>query len=136
MRPMPTGRRRARQLSDLAREAVDLCRARSDATPISRSAPRRWPGCWSAGYGYRGDAETYDDLANANLIRVIERRKGLPVALGVMWLHAARAAGWAAHGVDFPAHFLVALEGSGQPGRCSTCSTAARRSTRAICARC
>ena len=55
--------------------------------------------------------ETYDDPANANLIRVTERRRGLPVALGVIWLHAARAAGWDSHGVDFPSHFLVALEG-------------------------
>jgi len=60
---------------------------------------------------YRGDVDTYDDPANANLIRVIERRQGLPVALGILWLHAARAAGWAAHGVDFPGHFLIALEG-------------------------
>ena len=42
---------------------------------------------------------------------MIERRKGLPVALGVIWLHAARAAGWGAHGVDFPAHFMIALQG-------------------------
>ena len=55
--------------------------------------------------------QTYDDPANANLIRVTERRRGLPVALGVIWLHAARAAGWGSHGVDFPMHFLVALEG-------------------------
>jgi regulator of sirC expression with transglutaminase-like and TPR domain len=63
-------------------------------------------------YGYRGDTETYDDLDNANLIRVIERRRGLPVALGILWLHAARSAGWDAHGVDFPGHFLIALEGA------------------------
>ncbi len=44
---------------------------------------------------------------------MLARRRGLPVALGVLWLHAARAAGWPAHGVDFPAHFLVALEGAG-----------------------
>ncbi|HBK07588.1 MAG TPA: hypothetical protein DDZ81_17345 [Acetobacteraceae bacterium] len=62
-------------------------------------------------FGYAGDTETYDDPANANLIRVIERRRGLPVALGVLWLHAARSAGWGSHGVDFPAHFLIALEG-------------------------
>lgn len=62
-------------------------------------------------FGYSGDVETYDDPANANLIRVTERRRGLPVALGVIWLHAARAAGWECHGVDFPAHFLVALDG-------------------------
>jgi regulator of sirC expression with transglutaminase-like and TPR domain len=37
----------------------------------------------------------------------------LPVALGIIWLHTARAAGWGAHGVDFPAHFLVVLEGKG-----------------------
>jgi regulator of sirC expression with transglutaminase-like and TPR domain len=62
---------------------------------------------------YRGDRETYNNPANANLIRVIERRRGLPVALGILWLHTARAAGWTAHGVDFPGHFLVALTGHG-----------------------
>ncbi|MCA3277720.1 MAG: tetratricopeptide repeat protein [Roseomonas sp.] len=62
-------------------------------------------------FGYQGDSETYEDMANANLIRVVERRRGLPVALGILWLHAADAAGWAAFGVDFPGHFLLALEG-------------------------
>jgi regulator of sirC expression with transglutaminase-like and TPR domain len=61
-------------------------------------------------HGYAGDSETYDDLANANLLRVIERRRGLPVALGIIWIHAARAAGWTAWGIDFPAHFLVGIE--------------------------
>ena len=37
-------------------------------------------------YGYRGDSETYDDLQNADLVRVIERRKGLPVALSILYL--------------------------------------------------
>ena len=63
-------------------------------------------------FGFAGDDRTYDDPANANLIRVLERGRGLPVALGILWLHAAEAAGWGAHGVDFPGHFLVALEGS------------------------
>jgi regulator of sirC expression with transglutaminase-like and TPR domain len=62
-------------------------------------------------YGFLGDSDSYDDPANANLIRVLERRRGLPVALGIIWLHAARAAGWEAHGVDFPAHFMIALQG-------------------------
>jgi len=44
---------------------------------------------------------------------VTERRKGLPVALGVLWLHCARAADWPAHGIDFPGHFLIALGGKG-----------------------
>lgn len=64
--------------------------------------------------GYRGDELTYDDLQNANLMRVIDRRKGLPVALGILYIHAARAQGWTAHGLNFPAHFLIALERSGE----------------------
>ncbi|MDN3567483.1 SirB1 family protein [Paeniroseomonas aquatica] len=64
-----------------------------------------------ARFGYAGDTEDYENPDNANLIRVVERRRGLPVALGVIWLHAAEAAGWAAHGVDFPGHFLLAVEG-------------------------
>jgi regulator of sirC expression with transglutaminase-like and TPR domain len=65
-------------------------------------------------HGYQGDSETYDDPANANLIRVVARRRGLPVALGVVWLHTAQAAGWVAHGVDFPGHFLIAVTCPGQ----------------------
>lgn len=57
--------------------------------------------------GYRGDGETYDDLANADLMRVIERRKGLPIALSILYLHTARAQGWTAEGINFPGHFLV-----------------------------
>jgi regulator of sirC expression with transglutaminase-like and TPR domain len=96
-------------LSDLARDAVAIA-----GTIGTNDLPMRaeaLAGLIAGRYAYAGDVETYDDLANANLIRVIERRRGLPVALGIIWLHAARAAGWGAHGVDFPAHFLVALEG-------------------------
>jgi regulator of sirC expression with transglutaminase-like and TPR domain len=61
-------------------------------------------------YGYRGDGETYDDMANANLMRVIDRRRGLPVALGILYLHAARAQGWPICGLNFPGHFLLRLD--------------------------
>lgn len=61
-------------------------------------------------YAYRGDSETYDDLQNADLLRVIERRKGLPVALSILYLHVARAQGWGAEGLAFPAHFLIRIE--------------------------
>jgi regulator of sirC expression with transglutaminase-like and TPR domain len=63
---------------------------------------------------YQGDALTYDDMQNANLMRVIDRRKGLPVALGILYLHAARAAGLAATGIAFPAHFLIRIERRGE----------------------
>jgi regulator of sirC expression with transglutaminase-like and TPR domain len=65
-------------------------------------------------YAYRGDGESYDDLQNADLVRVIERRKGLPVALSILYLHVARAQGWEAEGLAFPGHFLirVSLDGA------------------------
>jgi regulator of sirC expression with transglutaminase-like and TPR domain len=65
-------------------------------------------------YGYEGDQDNYDDLQNANLIRVIDRRKGLPVALGILYIHGARAQGWRICGIAFPGHFLVQLENSGE----------------------
>jgi regulator of sirC expression with transglutaminase-like and TPR domain len=61
-------------------------------------------------HGYIGDRRTYDDLQNASLIGVIDRRKGLPVALGILYIHAARAQGWRAAGINFPGHFLIAIE--------------------------
>jgi regulator of sirC expression with transglutaminase-like and TPR domain len=60
-------------------------------------------------FGYRGDTEHYDDLANADLARVIDRQRGLPVALGILYIATARAQGWQAAGLSFPGHFLVAL---------------------------
>src|ERR1700720_2761801 len=64
-------------------------------------------------HGYSGDELTYDDLQNANLMRVIDRRKGLPVALGILYLDAARSQGWDAVGLGFPGHFLVRLSDGG-----------------------
>jgi regulator of sirC expression with transglutaminase-like and TPR domain len=63
---------------------------------------------------YTGDAETYDDLQNANLMRVIDRRKGLPVALGIIYIHAARKQGWRMSGLNFPGHFLIRLDHGGE----------------------
>lgn len=99
------------ELSALAREAASIA-ARVEAPDLEARA-EALTGLLVTRHGYRGDTETYDDLANANLIKVIERRKGIPVALGILWLHAARAAGWGAHGVNFPMHFLISLEGKG-----------------------
>jgi regulator of sirC expression with transglutaminase-like and TPR domain len=61
-------------------------------------------------HGYAGDTLTYDDPQNADLLRVIDRRRGLPVALGILYLHVARAQGWTLAGLNFPGHFLLRLE--------------------------
>ena len=65
-------------------------------------------------HGYRGDRDTYDDLRNADLAAVIDRRCGLPVALAILWLHAGRAQGWRLYGLNFPGHFLLQIETAGE----------------------
>ncbi|MFM2130578.1 MAG: hypothetical protein RL477_2124 [Pseudomonadota bacterium] len=92
-------------LDDLA---AAVARAAGDNSS-GESQVRALTGVIHGSEGYSGDADTYDDLQNANLMRVIDRRKGLPVALGILYLHAARAQGWLADGLAFPGHFLIAL---------------------------
>ncbi|MDA0368145.1 MAG: transglutaminase-like domain-containing protein [Proteobacteria bacterium] len=60
--------------------------------------------------GYRGDDQTYEDAQNANLIRVIDRRKGLPVSLAILLIHAGESVGWQVVGLSFPYHFLVRID--------------------------
>lgn len=103
----------AAHLSEIARQAVAM--ALEDPVADAGDAPRRaavLAELLHSRLGYEGDQQTYDDPANANLIRVIERRRGLPVALGLLWLHAAEAVGWEAHGLDFPGHFLLGVAGT------------------------
>ena len=103
-------RKAAALLSDIARQAVEGAAGdrRADAGDVE-ARRTALAGLLHGDWGLAGDAATYEDPRNANLIHVLERRRGLPVALGILWLHAAGAAGWAAHGVDFPGHFLLAL---------------------------
>ena len=63
-------------------------------------------------FGYQGEEENYDDLRNADLAQVIERRRGLPVALSILYIHAARSAGWLIEGLNFPGHFVIRLHGA------------------------
>ncbi|NQV84920.1 MAG: tetratricopeptide repeat protein [Rhodospirillales bacterium] len=65
-------------------------------------------------YGYAGSDAVFDDLDAANLMRVIDHRSGLPVAIGILFIATARAQGWQATGLDFPGRFLVRFEAGGQ----------------------
>ena len=65
-------------------------------------------------HGYIGDSENYDDLQNADMIAVIDRVKGLPISLCILYLHAAQAQGWNAEGLNVPGHFVVRLEKDGR----------------------
>lgn len=107
-RPAEPLERYREHLALLARETAELVAAGQAETLEERLGVLN--GVLFERQGYAGDGETYDDLRNADLMAVIERRRGLPVALGILYLHAARSQGWAAVGLAFPGHFLLRLD--------------------------
>jgi regulator of sirC expression with transglutaminase-like and TPR domain len=64
--------------------------------------------------GYRGNHDDYYDPRNSFLNEVIERRKGIPITLSVLYIEVARRVGLEVHGVGFPGHFLVKYVGQGE----------------------
>ncbi|MCE2502723.1 MAG: hypothetical protein J4G05_01500 [Chlorobi bacterium] len=49
----------------------------------------------------------YHDPDNSCLNRVIDRRRGIPISMSVVWLLLAERLGLPLYGVSFPVHFLV-----------------------------
>ena len=60
-------------------------------------------------FGFSGDAASYDAPLNADLIRVLDRRRGLPVSLSILYVAAARNMGWTAYALNTPGHVLVRI---------------------------
>lgn len=61
--------------------------------------------------GFRGDVKGYHSPENTMLHSVMERRLGVPLTLGIVFLELGWGLGLDLRGVGFPAHFLVRLAG-------------------------
>ncbi len=96
-------------LSLLVRDTADMGRKLGAEQSLAARADAL-RGVLAERYGYAGDKETYDDLQNADLAHVIDRRRGLPVALGLLYVHAAGQQAWQASGINFPGHFMIRLK--------------------------
>jgi len=57
--------------------------------------------------GFEGDRVVYDLPANSFLDQVLERHRGLPILLSVLYLEVGRRAGLSVSGVALPGHFIV-----------------------------
>jgi len=57
--------------------------------------------------GFAGNVDEFDDPRNSFLNDVIERRRGIPISLSVIYIEVGRRLGLNLHGVSFPGHFLV-----------------------------
>lgn len=60
-------------------------------------------------HGFGGDRETYEDPANADFIAALERRRGLPVTLAILYVSLARKIGWSADALNMPGHVLIRI---------------------------
>ena len=66
-------------------------------------------------HGFAGDTDRYDHPQNSMLDAVLERRRGLPILLSVVYAEAARRARIPIAGVGLPGHFVVAHFGADPP---------------------
>jgi regulator of sirC expression with transglutaminase-like and TPR domain len=57
--------------------------------------------------GFRGNREHYYDPRNSFLNEVIDRRRGIPITLTVVYMEVARRIGLAVKGVGLPGHFIA-----------------------------
>jgi regulator of sirC expression with transglutaminase-like and TPR domain len=62
-----------------------------------------------ADLGFSGNADDYYDPRNSYLNEVIDRRKGIPLTLSVLYMEIGRRIDLPLEGVSFPGHFLVRL---------------------------
>ncbi|MBS0631675.1 MAG: transglutaminase family protein [Verrucomicrobia bacterium] len=92
---------RCRELISAPASAREQCRI------INRVLFHEW--------GFRGNVEHYTDPANSFLDRVLERRKGIPISLSILYLLVAQRVGLELEPVGLPGHFIVGCFSDAQP---------------------
>lgn len=63
------------------------------------------------GLGFAGNSGHFNTLEGSRLDLVIARRRGIPIALGVLLIQIARSRGYMVSGINFPGRFLVRVDG-------------------------
>jgi regulator of sirC expression with transglutaminase-like and TPR domain len=94
-------------------ELIEGASAECQFARNAESAGRALSSIIAGHHAYEGERENYDDPQNADMMAVMERRRGLPVALGILYIHAARASGLGAWGLVSPGHFLLKVNVKG-----------------------
>jgi regulator of sirC expression with transglutaminase-like and TPR domain len=64
--------------------------------------------------GYGAVEDGYEKTENADLMSVVDNRRGLPIMLSILAIESGRAQGWNIEGINFPGHFLVRMDGGGE----------------------
>jgi len=59
--------------------------------------------------GFKGDWEAFFKVKNALIAKVLARRKGIPISLGILLLDLLKACDFDAQGICFPSGFLIQI---------------------------
>jgi regulator of sirC expression with transglutaminase-like and TPR domain len=104
-----------RDLRDLVTSRLDELGARvrsSIRVRTAASAARALAEVLAHAESYVGDATSYYDPDNLLIDRVLRHKKGMPVALSVLYILVGRRVGLQLSGVRMPDHFLVRVHGT------------------------
>jgi regulator of sirC expression with transglutaminase-like and TPR domain len=58
---------------------------------------------------FRGNRDDYQDPQNSYLNRVLDRKKGIPITLSLIYVTIAQHLGIPAYGIGLPGHFIVGI---------------------------
>jgi regulator of sirC expression with transglutaminase-like and TPR domain len=106
----PIDARGALQTLERLGEEVAAAGARAPADQVAACAR-----VLGDGHGFAGETEQYDHPDNSMLDLVLERRRGLPILLSVVYIEVGRRAHIPITGVGLPGHFVVGHAGSNPP---------------------
>lgn len=98
-----------------ARPELDLDAELGRIDALAEAARRDGVVAALRGSGVRGDSGSYDDPRNSFLDQVLERRRGLPIALATLTLAVAARVGVPLAGIGLPGHFVVADRSGPEP---------------------
>ena len=59
--------------------------------------------------GFKGDWQAFFEVENALISKVLSRRKGIPISLGVLFLDLLKSCNFDAQGICFPSGFLIRI---------------------------
>ena len=100
----PVARRLAEAVLD---EAAAVVRERAAGTRSSFQKARLLARVLAEELGFAGDEDDYYDPRNVLLGPLLERHKGMPILLSVLWMEVGRRAGIPVAGIGLPGHFIV-----------------------------
>lgn len=92
-----------RRLDEMASEVRDLIGNERHPLTVAAGLSRYMFG----DMGYSGVIEEYFDPRASYLNDVLDRRRGMPISLSIVYMEIARRAGFQVDGVGLPGHFIV-----------------------------